>query len=210
MGSRGNVRLPQGVYGITTRAWGFTHERSAQVLLEAGVKIIQYREKSASAKEMIGEARKIREACDSYGALFIVNDRVDVAYASDADGVHLGQEDLPLDLARRLLGDAVIGASASTPEEGLVAEREGASYLGAGSVFPSSTKPEERVLGIEGLKNLMKLVKIPVYAIGGIRIEGVGLLKSIGVSGVAVISAIFAAPDPLERARAFVRAWQSG
>ena len=142
------IDLPEGLYGITVRAWGFDHERSAQVLLEAGARIIQYREKELGVREMIKQARQVRELCRSYGAVFIVDDRVDVAYASEADGVHLGQEDFPADIARKLLGDAIIGVSASTPQEGVEAEKNGADYIGAGSIFPSSTQPEERVLGI--------------------------------------------------------------
>ncbi|MFQ1020484.1 thiamine phosphate synthase [Tardisphaera saccharovorans] len=201
--------LPKGLYGITVRRWGHDHATSAKLLLEAGARIIQYREKEPlSAREMIAQAKKVKELCESYGALFIVNDRVDVAYASEADGVHVGQEDFPAGIARKMLGDAIIGVSASTVSEGVKAEEDGADYVGAGSVFPSSTKPEERILGIEGLKQLVGLVKIPVYAIGGIRLEHVRMLKGLGVAGVAVISAIFASEEPRKVARSFVEEWE--
>jgi len=203
------ISLPEGIYGITTRGWGFSHESSAQLLLEAGVRIIQYREKGSTTADMVFTAKKLKEICQSYGAVFIVNDRVDVAYASEADGVHLGHEDLPISAAREILGGAVIGASASSVDEGLAAERAGATYIGAGSIFPSSTKPEEGLLGLEGLKRLLTSVKLPVYAIGGIKLEHVKLLKGLGVRGVAVISAIFSARDPREQAKRFVSEWMS-
>lgn len=200
--------LPEGLYGITIRSWGFDHVKSAEILLNAGAMIIQYREKELETRDMINEAKKVKEICKSYGAIFIVDDRVDVAYAVDADGVHLGQNDFPAKMARKILGDAIIGVSASTPQEGVIAEEDGADYIGAGSIFPSSTKPEEKVLGIEGLKELMRLVRIPVYAIGGIKLEHVKMLKSFGIKGVAVISGIFASEKPEETARLFVEEWK--
>ncbi len=202
------MKLPEGLYGITVRRWGFDHIKSAQLLLDAGARIIQYREKELGVRAMIEQAKKVKELCRSYGAIFIVDDRVDVAYAVDADGVHLGQEDFPADVARKMLGDAIIGVSASTPQEGVTAEKEGADYIGAGSIFLSSTKPEEKVLGVEGLKQLIKLVRIPVYAIGGIKLENVKMLKGFGVKGVAVISAIFASDNPQIAARLFVEEWK--
>jgi len=200
--------IPRGIYGITVRGWGMDHIRSAEVLLRAGVRVIQYREKSLSTREMIDDARRVHELCMSYGAVFIVNDRVDVAYASEADGVHLGQEDFPAELARKILGDAIVGVSASTPEEGVLAEKVGADYIGAGSIFPSRTKPEERVLGFEGLKRLIELVKLPVYAIGGIKLQHLEMLKNVGVYGIAVISEIFDSGDPYAKARSLVETWK--
>ncbi len=201
--------LPPGIYGITSREFGRGHLEAARIFLEAGIRIVQYREKSAPAREMVREARAIRELCSSYGAVFIVDDRADVAYASDADGVHVGREDLPVGAVRRMLGDAVVGASASSPEEAAEAEAEGADYIGAGSVFPTATKGDARVIGLEGLASILRSVRIPVYAIGGIRLEHVGALKSMGVHGVAVISAILGSPDPRRAAEEFVRAWTS-
>lgn len=200
--------FPGGIYGITVRGWGMDHIGSAEVLLRAGVKMVQYREKSLSTREMIDDARKVHELCMSYGAVFIVNDRVDVAYASEADGVHLGQDDFPAELARRILGDAIVGVSASTPEEGVSAEKTGANYIGAGSIFPSKTKPEERVLGVDGLKRLISMVKLPVYAIGGIKLQHLEMLKNAGVYGIAVISEIFDSEDPYAKARSFVETWE--
>lgn len=198
---------PPGIYGITSGEFGMGHREAARIMLEAGIRIIQYREKSAPARAMADDARAIRELCASYGATFIVDDRVDIAYASGADGVHLGQDDLPIDIARRLIGDAIVGASAGTPEEARRAEEEGADYVGAGSVFPTSTKGDAHVIGIGGLRAIVGSVHIPVYAIGGIKLEHVRALRSIGVHGVAVISAILGSPDPPAAARAFVREW---
>ncbi|WP_174448467.1 thiamine phosphate synthase [Conexivisphaera calida] len=200
---------PPGIYGITSAEFGMGHLEAAEVFLEAGIRIVQYREKSAPARVMVGEARAIRELCSSYGAVFIVDDRADVAYASDADGVHVGQDDLPVEHVRRMLGDAIVGASAANPEEAKRAEEEGADYIGAGSVFPTGTKGDARVIGLEGLRSVLDSVRIPVYAIGGIRLEHVGILRSMGVHGVAVISAILGSRDPREAAEAFVREWSS-
>ncbi|MGC9174953.1 MAG: thiamine phosphate synthase [Thermoprotei archaeon] len=200
--------LPDGLYGITVRGWGFDHERSAELLLGAGARIIQYREKELPVREMIKQAKRVKELCESYGAIFIVNDRVDVAYASDADGVHLGQEDLPLSVARRMLGGVIIGISASSVSEGIRAEEEGCDYIGAGSIFPSTTKPEEKVLGLEGLRELVALVKVPVYAIGGIKLEHVKILKRLGVRGIAVMSGIYTSDDPKETAIRLLKEWK--
>ncbi len=200
--------LPEGLYGITVRAWGFDHLSSAKLLLEAGARIVQFREKELPTREMIAQAKKIKELCESYDAILIVDDRVDVAYASEADGVHVGQEDFPANLARKVLGDAILGVSASSVSEGVRAQEDGADYVGAGSVFPSSTKPEEKVLGIDGLKELMRTIRIPVYAIGGIKLEHVRTLRDLGVRGVAVISGIFASRDPMDSARRFVEEWK--
>ncbi len=201
------ARVPPGIYGITSRDFGMGHVEAARLFLEAGIRIVQYREKSAPARRMVEEARAIRELCSSYGATFIVDDRADVAYAADADGVHVGQEDVPVEALRRMLGGAIIGASASTPEEARRAEEEGADYLGVGSVFPTGTKGDARVIGLEGLRAVLKATRLPVYAIGGIRIEHVRVLKGVGVHGVAVISGILGSPDPRRAAEEFVRAW---
>ncbi|MEM1614328.1 MAG: thiamine phosphate synthase [Thermoplasmatales archaeon] len=201
--------LPSGIYGITTSKQGLDHLSSAEILLESGITIIQYREKNVSTREMISQARRLREICNSYNAIFIVNDRVDVAYASDADGIHVGQDDFPPELVKDILGDVIIGVSASSITEGIEGEMHGASYIGAGSVFKSNTKPEERVIGIDGFAGIVKAVHIPVYAIGGIKLEHIALIKKLGARGAAVISGIFDSSDPLSSARAFVNKWRT-
>lgn len=204
------MKLPGGVYGITSADFGGSHVEAARMLLEGGVKIIQYREKHASTRRMFEEAREIRRLCLDWGAVFIVNDRVDVALAVGADGVHLGQDDLPLTAARRLLPEGIIGVSARSVDEALAAEANGATYLGVGSVYPTHTKADTELIGEEGLKSILGRVRIPVYAIGGIRLEHLKRLKAYGVRGVAVISAILGDADPRGAARRFVSEWMNG
>lgn len=199
--------LPEGVYGITSGDYGLTQVESAKLLLEAGIRMIQYREKKASSKKMYEEALAIRRLCDEYGATFIVDDRVDIALAVGADGVHVGRDDLPPSVVREIFPEGIIGVSACTVEEATEAEAAGATYLGVGSIYPSPTKPDSEVIGEEGLRRILERVRTPVYAIGGIRLEHVRRLRSLGVKGVVAISAILAQKDPLEAAKSFVREW---
>ncbi|MFP3311397.1 MAG: thiamine phosphate synthase [Caldivirga sp.] len=202
------MKLPRGIYGITDDSYRVkSHVEAARVFLEGGVRIIQYRRKEGSIRLMLQEAREIRRLCNQYGALMIVDDRVDVAVLADADGVHVGLEDAPVDEVRRRFGGLIIGASASTVEEAIAGERAGADYLGAGSIFPSPTKPDYRILGVEGLRRVVKAVSIPVYAIGGITLESIPTIKATGAWGAAVISGILAADDPVKMAKAFVETW---
>ncbi len=203
------VNLPKGIYGITSRDFGHTHLESANMLLEAGVKIIQYREKNASTRKMLQEAIEIRSACESYGALFIVNDRLDVAIASDADGVHLGQDDMPIDIAKKIFPGKIIGISVSNEMEALEAQEKGADYSGAGSIFPTGTKKDSEIIGIRTLEEIMRISRIPVYAIGGINIDNLEEIKECKVHGVAIISAILNTVDPVETANKFIRRWES-
>ncbi|MFP3195953.1 MAG: thiamine phosphate synthase, partial [Caldivirga sp.] len=125
------MKLPRGIYGITDDSYRVkSHVEAARVFLEGGVRIIQYRRKEGSIRLMLQEAREIRRLCNQYGALMIVDDRVDVAVLADADGVHVGLEDAPVDEVRRRFGGLIIGASASTVEEAIAGERAGADYLG--------------------------------------------------------------------------------
>ncbi|MEM0119971.1 MAG: thiamine phosphate synthase [Thermoprotei archaeon] len=199
--------LPEGVYGITSGDFHYTQVEVARILLKAGVRIIQYREKKAPAKRMYEEALEIKRLCAQYGAKFIVNDRVDLALSVEADGVHIGQDDLPLTAVKKILPGGLIGVSARTVEQALEAEALGATYLGVGSIYPTTTKGDAQYTGEEGLKNILEKVSIPVYAIGGIKLEHVCRLKSFGVRGVAVISAILGEPDPMQAAKRFVEEW---
>jgi len=204
------LELPGGVYGITSADFGGTHVEAARMLLEGGVKIIQYREKHASTRRMFEEASEIRKLCSEFGAVFIVNDRVDIALAVGADGVHLGQDDLPLGAARRVFPNGIIGVSARSVEEALAAEANGATYLGVGSVYLTNTKADTKLIGEEGLMSILGRVSIPVYAIGGIKLEHLRKLKAYGVKGVAVVSAILGDVDPREAAKRFVSEWVNG
>jgi len=158
--------------------------------LEAGAGIIQYREKSLSAKRMYEEGREIRKICEEYGAEYIVDDRIDIAMATEADGVHLGQEDMPLDIARKLMPDAMIGVSCSNMEEAVAAAEGGADYLGVAPIYPTVTKVDAGApIGIEGLGEITATVDIPVVAIGGITLERVKEIIEVGAESVAAISA---------------------
>ena len=163
----------------------------------AGATIFQYRNKTASMKASYTEALSLRKAAHELGVLFIVNDRCDLALAVNADGVHLGQEDLPLHLARKIMGSAkLIGISTHKPEQVMSATAGGPNYLGFGPIFlPGSKADHDPVVGIEGLKSIRRLTTLPVFAIGGITADRADEVVRAGADGVAVISAILKAPD---------------
>lgn len=168
----------------------------ARLALEGGAGAIQLRHKEASSRDLYEEALEFRKLCDVHGALFIVNDRLDIALAAGADGVHLGAEDLPVDVARRLAPKGfIIGATARTPQAALEAEKSGADYLGVGAVFPTRSKRDARVIGLEGLREVVRAVSLPCVAIGGITASRVPEILRTGVFGVAVIGAVVGASD---------------
>jgi thiamine-phosphate pyrophosphorylase len=169
--------------------------KSVEDALRGGATSIQLRLKDSSTREMIEVGKAIRRLTRDYGALYFVDDRIDVALATDADGVQLGPEDMPIAIAREIAPNLIIGASVYSVDEALEAEKEGASFLGAGSVFPSPTKPDARVIGLEGLRRIVESVRIPVVAIGGINKDNVEDVLRTGVAGVAVISAVMGAED---------------
>ena len=159
--------------------------------IKGGVKIVQLREKNISTKDFYEKALKVKEICKNYGALFIINDRLDIAQAVGADGVHLGQSDMPIEEARKILKDKfLIGATARNIEEAKRAELLGADYIGSGAIFGTSTKDNAKKLEMEELKKIVASVKIPVFAIGGININNVGILKNIGLQGICSVSGI--------------------
>ena len=161
------------------------------------MRIVQYRNKTASMKEAYEEAVPLRKLAAELGVLFIVNDRCDLALAVDADGVHLGQEDLPLELARKVMGpDKLIGISTHNPAQVRAASAGKPDYLGFGPIFkPGSKQDHDPVVGIEGLRAIRALTALPIFAIGGITVENVGEVMRAGTNGVAVISAILKAQD---------------
>jgi len=173
---------------------------------ENGVRLFQYRDKTSPMREAYRQAAKLRRAAADARALLFVNDRCDLALAVDADGVHLGQDDLPLSHARSLLGPAkIIGVSTHQASQVEEATRGGADYLGFGPIFPTGTKPHhEPVVGIEGLRQIRPLTQLPVFAIGGITIDSLDAVIGVGADGVAVISAILDAPRIQEAVRAFM------
>jgi thiamine-phosphate pyrophosphorylase len=173
---------------------------------EAGASLFQYRNKTASMKEAYVEALVLRHAAAKAGVLFIVNDRCDLALAVDADGVHLGQGDLPLDLARKVMGpDKLIGISTHNPDQVRDATAGKPDYLGFGPIFkPGSKQDHDPVVGLEGLRAMRRLTVLPVFAIGGIQIDQAGEVMRAGANGVAVISAILKAPDISHAVKAFL------
>lgn len=196
-----------GIYFVTSRDFGVSHAEGAEAALRGGVRIIQYREKEADTKTMIGEAREIKRLCRKYGALFLIDDRIDVALAVDSDGVHLGGDDMPLRLAKRILPNKILGASAKNAKQAREAERDGATYLGVGAIFPTSTKVKTVVIGMKGFEEVRKSTRLPVYGIGGVKAEHIRKLKDYGADGIAVISAILSQDDRVAAARELVEEW---
>ena len=166
-----------------------------------GVKIIQHRYKEGNDKEHLKEAIEIKNLCKKYNSLFIVNDRIDIAMASNADGVHLGQEDIDLKTARKLLGSSkIIGVSADNSTDIDKAIKDGCDYIGIGPVFQTLTKKNKEPLGVEKIKVLIKNISIPCFAIGGINKLNISYLKSHGIRKVALVSGLLNARDPKEEA----------
>lgn len=169
--------------------------KSVEDALRGGATSIQLRLKESPTREMVELGLKIRKLTRNYDALYFVDDRLDVALATDADGVQLGPEDMPIVMARELAPNLIVGGSVYSLEEALNAEREGAHFLGAGSVFPTPSKGGVRVIGIEGLKKIVESVRIPVVAIGGINKDNAVDVLRAGAVGIAVISAIMGSED---------------
>ena len=164
--------------------------------LLAGVTLVQYREKDGSGKDMLGKARKLVALCHKYNVPLIVNDRLDIALLSGADGVHLGQDDIPVAEARKLAaGNFIIGATAHNVGEALAAESAGADYLGCGAVFATTTKKDTVPLGLDGLRAIRQAVHIPIVGIAGITTQNFDQVMRAGANGVAVVSAILSAQD---------------
>ena len=177
-----------------------------KVAAEAGASLFQYRNKAASMMEAYVEALALRQAAAKAGVLFIVNDRCDLAMAVGADGVHLGQGDLPLDLARSVMGpDKLIGISTHNPDQVQEAIAGKPDYLGIGPIFkPGSKQDHDPVVGLEGLRAMRRLTSLPVFAIGGIQIDQAREVMRAGANGVAIISAILKAPDISYAVKAFL------
>lgn len=178
-----------------------TLERKIAEAVMGGVSVVQLRAKDISAKEFYNMAVEAKKITRYYGIPLIINDRADIGMAVDAEGIHIGQEDIPAKQVRELIGRGkIMGVSVSNREEAVKAQADGADYLGAGAVFITGTKPDAKLVSIEGLKEIRKSVKIPVVAIGGINKENAEQVLSAGVEGIAVISAVLAAKDIRESA----------
>lgn len=186
------------LYAVTDRSWVGRQSLYEQIedALKGGVTIVQLREKNLANDDFVAEAVKIKELCHRYNVPLIINDNVDVALKSGADGVHVGIEDAPVNEIREKVGkDFIIGATAKTVEHAKAAEKAGADYLGVGAVFPSPTKKNAVRITTEQLKEICSSVSIPAVAIGGISLDNVSEIKGVGMDGIAVVSAIFAADD---------------
>ncbi len=192
------------LYAITDRHWlnGESLYQQVEKALQGGVTFLQLREKKLDKELFMKEAREIKELCRKYKVPFIINDNVEIAKAIDADGVHVGQSDMEAgDVRKRLGADKIIGVSAKTVEQALLAEKHGADYLGVGAVFSTSTKTDATGVSHETLRDICQAIKIPVVAIGGITKDNVNELSGYGADGIAVISAIFAQENITEAAK---------
>lgn len=186
------------LYAVTDRQWlkGKELKEDVESAIKGGITFLQLREKNLDECEFIKEATEIKSLCAKYDIPCIINDNVDVAIKVNADGVHLGQNDMNVLEARKKLGaDKIIGVSARTTEQALLAESQGADYLGVGAAFATGTKDDAKVISHKVLKEICETVKIPVVAIGGINKQNVCELKGTSINGVAVVSEIFAQTD---------------
>lgn len=189
------------LYAITDRTWlkGETLSNQVEDAIKGGATFIQLREKNLSFNDFVKQAEEIKIVTDKYNIPFVINDNIKVALAVDSDGVHVGQEDISVKEARKLIGeDKIIGVSAQTVEQAVLAEQEGADYLGVGAVFPTSTKSDANCISLKQLKEISMAVSIPIVAIGGINEENVEELKGTNIDGICVISAIFSKANIFE------------
>ncbi len=185
----------------------FDHVQLATMAVRGGADVIQYRRKDGSTREMIREARRIREITRRAGISLIINDRIDVAMAADADGVHLGTEDFPIAIARRLLGPhRILGGAGGSIDEARMSAAAGADYLGCGPIHPTSTKSDAgEATGPSLLLEVGKAVRLPLIAIGGITEANAAVVLQAGAHGIAVVSAVCGSPEPEEAVRALRR-----
>jgi thiamine-phosphate pyrophosphorylase len=186
----------------------FSHLELASLAIKGGADTIQFRQKLGATREMIKIVRQLKQLCKDNGVTLVVNDRIDVAIAAEADGVHLGQDDFPLPLARKLLGESrIIGGSAATFEEAQKCLAEGADYIGFGPVYPTTSKEDAGpVAGIKLLKKVVEAIPLPIIAIGGISVKNTPEVMRAGAQGIAVISAVCCQEDPEQATRALSNA----
>lgn len=192
------------LYAVTDAAWTGKQTLMEQVeeALKGGITFLQLREKHLDDSEFLAEAVEMKKLAAQYGVPFVINDNIEIALKSGADGVHVGQDDMPVKEVRELLGEEkIIGVSAHNIEEALQAERGGADYLGVGAVCATSTKTDATVVSVEEIRKICHAVSIPVVAIGGIKADNIMTLKGSHADGVAVVSAIFGAENIQEAAK---------
>ena len=194
-----NKEMDTTLYFITDST-GYEKEeflKRVEAALQGGVTLVQLREKERSTREYLELAQEVHVLTQKYGVPLIIDDRLDVAMAADVEGVHLGQSDLPVDKARKILGnDRIIGATAKTVEQATEAYRQGADYLGVGAIYPTTTKVKTVLTSTDMLRRICEAVPIPVNAIGGLNKDRLDVLTGIPIAGVCVVSAIMKAEDP--------------
>ena len=186
------------LYAITDRSWlgDDTLFNQVKASLNGGITFLQLREKELDAEAFLEQAIELKALCKEYGVPFVINDNVDIALKSDADGIHVGQRDMPAKQVRELIGqDKILGVSVQTVEQAILAQRQGADYLGVGAVFATRSKADADDVSHETLEGICVVVSIPVVAIGGIGRHNVEQLKGSGICGVAVIGAIYGQKD---------------
>ena len=187
-----------------TDSTDFTEEdflRRTEAALQGGVTFLQIREKDKTTREYLDLARKVHALTRKYNVPLIIDDRLDIAMAINAEGIHLGQSDMPIDLARKILGpDKIIGATAKTIPQALEAYAQGADYLGVGAIYPTTTKVKTILTSTDTLRDICNAVPIPVNAIGGLNQDNIDILAGIPISGICVVSAIMKANDPKQAA----------
>ncbi|TDT71978.1 thiamine-phosphate diphosphorylase [Hypnocyclicus thermotrophus] len=196
-------KIPKGIYGIT--AENFSNGRSniecVKEMIKAGIKIIQYREKNKTINEKSREAYEIAKICKENNVIFIVNDHIEIAMLVDADGVHLGQEDLDIKSARKILGEnKIIGISTHAIEEAQKAKKDGADYIGVGPIFPTTTK-DRKAVGLEYLKYIVNNIDIPFVAIGGIKEHNIDKILNIGAYSISLVSEIVGADNIIKKVK---------
>lgn len=197
------VKVDYSLYLVTDRnaLGGRDLAQSVEQAIQGGVTLVQLREKSVSTREFLELSLRVKEITTHYHIPLIINDRLDIALAVDADGLHIGQDDLPMIKARELLPNKIIGVSVSTLAEALLAQQQGADYVGVGAVFSTPTKTDAAEVSLDQLELIKKSVTIPVVAIGGINESNLRQVMAKGIDGVAVVSAILAKENILDTAR---------
>lgn len=191
-----------------TDSTGFTEEEFLQrteAALRGGVTLLQLREKDKTTREYIALAEKVHAIARRYNVPLIIDDRVDVALAVDAEGVHVGQSDMPVAMARKLMGEGkIVGATAKTVPQALEALEQGADYLGVGAIYPTTTKVKTVLTSTETLQDICNAVSIPVNAIGGLNKDNIDILAGIPIAGICIVSAVMKAPDPEKAAKELI------
>lgn len=205
-----DTKLNYSLYLVTDRQILAGRELCACVeqAIRGGVTLVQLREKTVSSLEFYQVACKLRQLTDDYKVPLIINDRLDIALAVEAAGLHIGQDDMPAEIARRLLGPGkILGVSVSSVEEARAAVQAGADYLGVGAVFPTASKADANAVSFGELARIKRAVDVPVVAIGGIAADNLAKVRAVGVDGAAVISAILGRQDCHDAAQGLARIW---